>query len=203
MNPHMGLDFTHLVRFTPRTPRAGKGRPGRLLHSRNLPARTHLPPHASPLPAAARPPPFPAVQTSDFFSLCPAEERPLVPGAGRAGLPQQATQHCCLVPPGGLGRAEPLLWGDPRTLRVSEKCTFPASLPNTPPPQLLFPALSTLSPDCARLCSPAAGDSSFPSCPPVPFPAPRCSEAPGLSSPIWGMYAKSAPSLPITTTHAS
>lgn len=160
----------HTVRFTPHTPRAVKGRPGRLLHSRNLPARTHLLPHASPLPAAARPPPpFPAVQTSDFFSLRPAEERPLVPGAGRAGQPQQATQHCCsLVPPGGPGRAEPLLCGDPRTLRVSEKCTFPALLPNTPPPQLLFPALSSLSPDCPRLYSPAAGDSSFPS---RPFPS--------------------------------
>lgn len=89
--PHKGLDFTHLGRFTPLTPRAGKGRPGGVLHSRSLPARTHLLPHASPLPEAVRPPPFPAVQTSDFFSR-PSRRKAACPrgrtgGAAAAGGP--------------------------------------------------------------------------------------------------------------------
>lgn len=125
-------------------------------------------------------------------SLGPAEERPLVPGAGRAGQPQQATQHCCLVPPGGLGRARPLVCGDPRTLRVSQKCIFPASLPNqyfSTPTALLSCLL------CPRIVQdsllPFLGISLFLAA--HWFPTPRCSEAPGSSSPIWGLYAKLCP----------
>lgn len=97
--------------------------------------------------------------------------------------------------------SHPVAWGGPSLCcgEIHEPCGFPRSAPfQRRSPILLHPNYSS---QLCLLCPQTVQDSvlpllgiPLPSCPPVPFPAPRCSEAPGLSSPIWGMYAKSAPS---------
>lgn len=137
----------HTLHTTQLHARASFARAGGSTHTQP-PADTHVLPHTSPLPAAARPPPFPAMQTSDFFSG-PAEERPLVPGPGGRGSRSRQPNTAALshpVAPGGAG-----LW----CAEMHEACGFWRSAPfqhltQYPPPQLLFlpscllcPGLST------------------------------------------------------------
>lgn len=155
------LDFTHLVRFTPRTPRAGKGRPGRLLHS-TQPPRTHAHMPAPFLQLRGRPLSLPCKQATS--SLGPAEERPLVPGPDGRGSRSRRPNTAALSHP--VARGGPGLW----CVEIHEPCGVlrRASLKRRSP-LLLHPNYSSqlclLCPHTVQDYSPASGDSSFPSCP--------------------------------------
>lgn len=157
----------HTLHTTQLHARASFARAGGSTHTQP-PADTHVLPHTSPLPAAARPPPFPAMQTSDFFSS-PAEERPLVPGPGGRGSRSRQPNTAALshpVAPGGAG-----LW----CAEMHEACGFWRSAPfqhliQYPPPQLLFLPSCLLCPGLSTSL-PLLGLPLFP--PDPRFPPPR------------------------------
>lgn len=93
--------------------------------------------------------------------------------SGRAGRPQQAAQHCSLVPPGGPGRGRPLC--------AAHLCSVSPQYP----PHLLFIPSCHLRPGLSTSL-PLLGLPLFP--PASQFSPSRCSEAPSSSSATSSTY---------------